>query len=77
MKIYVVSWNGGPSMLSVLDGVYCVCDTLEKAQHAIFSYITGWKDTLLDVDIDITEQLYFTAKGTWKIERLTMNDTGL
>jgi hypothetical protein len=76
MKVYVVSWNGGPSMLSALDGVYCVCDTLEKAQHAIFNYITEWKDTLLDVDIDITEQLYFTAKGTWKIERLTMNDTG-
>ena len=77
MKVYVVSWNGGSSMLPCLDGVYCVCDTLEKAQHAIFDYITEWEDTLLDVDHEIVSQLYFTIKGTWKIERLTMNDTGL
>lgn len=77
MKVYVVSWNGGPSMMNCLDGVYCVCDTLEKAQRAVFNYITEWNDTLLDVDLDVTEQLYFTAKGTWKIEHLIMNDTGL
>ena len=77
MKVYVVSWNGGPSVLTSLDGVYCVCDTWEEAQYAIFNYITEWNDTLLDVDLDTTEQLYFTVKGTWKIERLTMNDTGL
>lgn len=60
-----------------LDGVYCVCDTLEKAQRAISSYITEWNDALLDFDLDITKRLYFTKKGTWKIEYLTMNDTGL
>ena len=77
MKVYVVSWTGGPSMLTSLDGVYCVCDTLEKAQNAISDYITEWNDALLDFDIAIAERLYFTVKGTWKIERLTMNDTGL
>ena len=77
MKVYVVSWNGGPTMLTCLDGVYCVCDTLEKAQWAVSNYITEWNDALLDFDFGITERLYFTAKGTWKIEFLTMNDTGL
>jgi len=77
MKVYVVSWSGGPSMLTSLDGVYCVCDTLEKAQRAISNYITEWDDALLDFDIDITKRLYFTTKGTWKLECLIMNDTGL
>ena len=77
MKVYVVSWNGGPSMLTCLDGVYCVFDTLEKAQRTIFDYITEWEDTLLDIDLEPTTQLYFTAQGTWKIEQLEMNDTGL
>ena len=77
MKVYVVSWTGGPTMSNCLDGTYCVCDSWDKAQHAVFAYMQEWEDTLFDVDLDLTKQLFFTSKGTWCIEQLTMNDTGL
>ena len=77
MKVYVVNWNGGPTMTECLNSTYCVCDSLEKAQQAVFSYITEWKDTLLETDLNLTSQSYYTAKGTWTIERMELNDTGL
>lgn len=77
MKCYVLSWNSGATIPSALDGVYGVFSTIEKAQYAVFEYIAAWNDTLLDTDTDITMQLFFTAQGTWEIERYQMDDAGL
>ena len=76
MKIYVVSYKSNNK--SWENGVYCVCDTLDKATAAILAYINQWDDALIcsENEHDIIVE-YFTHKGKWRIERLTLNETGL
>ena len=50
---------------------------LEKAQLEACMHIQGLGETLLDWDEDGVRGLwnYFTDKGTYHIERLTLNDS--
>lgn len=77
MKIYILSRYDSTGLGNMVDGVWGAFDTLEKAQLEACMHIQGLGETLLDWDEDGVRGLwnYFTDKGTYHIERLTLNDS--
>lgn len=78
MNVYVVTYEDGTQSRYFLNGAYGVFSTWEKAQYAVFEYIAHEKDTLLNTDAEpMTMMLFFTKQGTWKIEQIEIDSTGL
>jgi len=75
MHVYVVTYEDGAQSRYFLNSVYGVFSTWEKAQYAVFEYITKWEDTLFDTDTEPTTMLFFTKQGSWKIEHAKVDNT--
>ena len=73
-KIYVLTWTDGRGF-DALNGAYAVCDSADKALKTACEYIEAWEDTLYDMDHFDDVWLYFTAKGSWKVEEFNLNDS--
>lgn len=77
MKLYILSRYDGTGLGNVVDGVYGVFDTLEKAQKEACQHMEALNETLLDWDANEFSGLwnYFADKATYHIESMGLNDS--
>lgn len=75
MKIYVVSFFGnGESTKN--DGVYCAFDSLERAMVGVGRLCEIFDESILDYDNNLITWHFYTTKGTYIIEEMTLNQEG-
>lgn len=72
MKIYVLSWFSDREEIE--DGVYGAYSSLERAESTMNKYANDFHETILDTAYDTDEWLFFTNKGTYKIEAMFLDD---
>ena len=72
MKIYVLSWFSSDKEFE--DGVYGAYSSLERAESMMNKYANDFNETILDTVYDTDEWLFFTNKGTYKIEAMFLDD---
>ena len=76
-KLWVLSRYDGTGLGNVVDGVFGVFDTLEKAQIEACKHMQAFGELLLDWDENVFNGLfnYFSDKGTYHIEMIRLNDS--
>jgi len=68
--VYVVSYEDAST-----NGVYGVFTNFEKAELYVYALVQDSNDFVLDYDItDICTKLFFTKHGTYRIERIHLDD---
>lgn len=72
MKVYVLSWFSDREEIE--DGVYGAYSSLERAASAMNKYANDFNETIWDTAYDADEWLFFTNKGTYKIEAMFLDD---
>ena len=72
MKIYMLSWFSDRKEIE--DGIYGAYSSLDRAEKAMHKYADMFHETILDTAYDTDEWLFFTNKGTYKIEAMFLDD---
>ena len=76
MNVYVLTWQDGNPKNQIINGVYGIFSTLEKAMKCACEHVTKEEDFIFDTDYSDTMFHYFTKNGTWTIEQLELDSTG-
>ena len=75
MLVYSVSYFSSDSRMKCVNGVWCVCSSLEKAQRAIQIYMERYEETLLDMKEKRDGLIYYyTNEGRYIIECIELDD---
>ena len=76
MMMYVLSFCGNGNT-SVIDGVYGVFDSIQKAFLAVGHYCDAYDELIYDFENGERMWRFFTNKGTYAIEAMPLNDEGI
>lgn len=74
--VYVLSFYSNGELDRLVDGVYGVFSTYERACRAVDHHCEAFGLTVYDYDVDLTMWRYFTNKGTYVIEEMLLDDEG-
>lgn len=77
--VYVLSFYSNGELDRLVDGVYGVFSTYERACRAVDHHCEAFGLSLLDYDFDMlgcAMWRYFTNKGTYVIEEMLLDDEG-
>lgn len=75
MLVYSVSYFSNDNRMSCVNGVWCVCSSLERAQRAIHTYMERYEETLLDMQEKENGLIYYyTNEGYYIIECVELDD---
>ena len=75
MLVYSVSYFSNDSRMSCVNGVWCICSSLEKAHKAIDTYMTKYSEKLIDMQESINGiQTYYTTDGRYIVECVELDD---
>lgn len=76
MTMYVLSFYSNGELANLIDGVYGVFDSMERAFSAVGHHCEAFGLTVYDYDCDLTLWRFFTDKGTYVVESMELNDEG-
>lgn len=76
MTMYVLSFFSNGQLANLIDGVYGVFDSMERAFTAVGHHCDANNEVVYDYDCDLTLWRFFTDKGTYVVESMELNDEG-